>query len=308
MSVIDDVISGLSHIKRLWMTDGRMKVPARFLAGVIVAVLIVVVGGVVAASVTAIKTALRDSGTPSELNATWHPAAASLSAQPTASASVPPLSSSGRGPIIIGSNAPNAAPVYMVDSSVNAPARGVIQNGHVRNINSYIRGNPVIQNGDIENVGGSVQGSATYDNHGTNNGIIGPNGTIINGPKDWPSLSATDRSELIRALRGMAPEHFFTVASPHAMATAQQLWSDLVQAGWVPVAIKAPGAVPGVVQNGGAPSVYGIKVSAPMRTAAVDYFGRWCVRVGLQNDDPVSTARRDSQDENVNLNFGDPPK
>jgi hypothetical protein len=61
------------------------------------------------------------------------------------------------GPMRLGSNAPNAAPVYVVESAVNAP-HGVIQNGTVRNINSYIEGDPVIQNGNVENVGGAVKG------------------------------------------------------------------------------------------------------------------------------------------------------
>ena len=125
------------------------------------------------------------------------------------------------------------------------------------------------------------------------------------GPKPWPTPSEDRRHDLVQALKSMAPERFFTVASPHAMTTAQQLFSDLQQSGWIPVAIAIRGATPGVVTNMGAPSVHGIKVASKVRTQAVNYLINWCESVGLQ---AAGETGIDSPDNNVNINFGDPPQ
>lgn len=70
--------------------------------------------------------------------------------------------------MIIGSNAPNAAPVHIVESVLSPGIGGVYQNGHVENYNSLIdTTGPVIQNGDIHNLGGGIieRGATTPEAH-----------------------------------------------------------------------------------------------------------------------------------------------
>jgi|SRR5580658_400298 hypothetical protein len=151
MSVIDDVVSGLSHIKRLWMTEGRAKWPARVGAGCIVLVLLIVVGGVVSASLMTIGSAWaswKNGRVPAEPIAPSDTPAAHVAPGGVYISRINAIGPPDAGPMIFGPN------VHFVQSSVIAP-HGVIQNGG-QNYNAYIQGDPVIQNG-VQNIGGIVR-------------------------------------------------------------------------------------------------------------------------------------------------------
>jgi len=80
------------------------------------------------------------------------------------------------------------------------------------------------------------QSSTSYDNHGTNNGIIGPNGTLtINGAPPPRTLSPGEVTELTEAIRATSPLGFSVVAwqSNHeASALAEQICAALRRGGW----------------------------------------------------------------------------
>ena len=139
-----------------------MKWPARVL-GLGVGGLAIL--GICAASINNIRSCARDTAPVPERSSTWQPptrmdtAQSTQAAEPVPLPDAPPRHPSGGlqlyhihgvgpsdgGPMIIGSDASNAAPVYVDESILNGVHAGnVIQNGPVQNNNSIIRGGDII--------------------------------------------------------------------------------------------------------------------------------------------------------------------
>lgn len=113
---------------------------------------------------------------------------------------------------------------------------------------------------------------------------------IIQGAVPWPRVSRAKRDELVTALRTMTPQRFVISARSElgAPALAQDLYEDLVSAGWPPeLGILTP--------IGGAPGK-GIPIRVKAQSKASDFLLQWLKDVGfpagivgtLKDDDPVS--------------------
>lgn len=128
----------------------------------------------------------------------------------------------------------------------------------------------------------SAAAPPTYDNHGTNSGIIGPNGTqitTVNAAPKWPVVSPKDHEELARQLRLMPSKTFRVGWSMAGSApVADGMFSDLVKGGWSPEAgesganrtMEGMAVEPGIT----------IFVRAP--SPPVDALLKWCNAFGLR--------------------------